>query len=179
CHSTGGLALAEDGTVYVTSDNAYVLPRFNSDQAPSSCVLRILPDADTFDSEWIIRIRDLTDGRDATGFRYIGEGIATLFVFHDDLLPSGIGDDLRSYYSSLSSRWWRIDLNAQQAAPIEGLPDVVSGSGISSQPDSSSVWLALPTEFPADSNRYIEVGADGAIQERFRFQGRGQIWSLD
>lgn len=178
CHSTGSVHKAEDGTIYVSGDNGYILPRFGTDEVPSTCILRIQPGEDRFDPNWIIRIRDLTEGRDATGFRYLGDGHGVLFVFHRDELSDPDATDLRTFYEAVVSRWWRIDLEAAMAEPIQGIDFVVSGSGISSSLDGARAWLAAPTAFPATDNRFWEVGVDGPAVPRLAFEGRGLIWPL-
>ncbi|MCU0673399.1 MAG: hypothetical protein MUE69_11470 [Myxococcota bacterium] len=176
---TGALELADDGTIYVASDNGYVLPRFGTELVRPSVVLRILPDADGFDPEWSIDLRAATGGDDATGFEYVGGDRGFVLVHERALVPAGAEEDPRLHYESRSSRWWSLDLTSGEASRLDTIPAVASGSGIASRlRRRDSVWLAVPESFPAAENRFFEASADGTVVERFAFFGRGQLFDL-
>jgi len=180
CQQTGSLQLASDGTLYVASDNGFVLPRFGTDLLQPSCVLRIPPGERRFDDSWKIDVRAATGGSDATGFVLASDDVAYIFALERDRVPDGADEDPQQYYSSASSRWWRLDLETREAAPVEGMPYVASGSGVSSRLERrGTVLRAAPSAFPAADNRFYEVDAAGVATERFSFVGRGQIFELD
>ncbi|MEM1349897.1 MAG: hypothetical protein AAGI01_15150, partial [Myxococcota bacterium] len=180
CQQTGSLQLASDGTLYVSSDNGFVLPRFGTDLVSPSCILRIPPGERRFDNTWKIDVRQATGGDDATGFVLASDDVAYLFVLERDQVPSTVEDDPSQYYSSASSRWWRLDLGTSEAAPVAGMPYIASGSGISSRLSRrGTVLLAAPSAFPAADNRFYEVDAQGSATQRFSFVGRGQVFELN
>lgn len=178
CHGTGTVERAPDGTVYVTGTNGYVLPRFGDPTVPSTCVLRIPPGGTGFDPAWHLDLREATGGLDATGVRVLDDTTAVAFVFDPSRAPPEAEDDPEQLYTSASSRWWWLDLETGDAAPIDGLPWVPSGSGIASPLGDRSALLALPEAWPAEQNRFVRVWADRTAEDAFGFSGRGVVWPL-
>ncbi len=178
CKSAGAVALASDGTLYVTGTSGYVLPKFGDLAEPPTCVLRILPDQLSFDPSWWIDLREATGGLDATGFQLVDDDTAVIFAFDPSALPAGTDVQSRAVYEARASRFWRLSLSAKTASPIEGLPLVASGSGLSSRLGDGTVALALPEDYPPTKNRFVRVDAAGEVTPLFSFFGRGVLAPL-
>jgi hypothetical protein len=176
CKSAGSVSLLADGTLWVTGTHAYLLPEFGQVGAPVTCLLRIPPDADGFDPTFVRYFQDIT-GHDATGFVPLDERRAVAFVFDEAVVPAAAVDDPKLYFTSPSSRWWVLDVEAGTGAPVEGLPWVPSGSGIASSLGDGRVALALPEAFPAVANRLVVFDGEVALP-LFEHSGRGVLSPL-
>jgi hypothetical protein len=139
-------------------------------------LLRIPPDADGFDPTFVRYFHDIT-GHDATGFVPLDERRAVAFVFDEAVVPAAAVDDPKLYFTSPSSRWWVLDVEAGTGAPVEGLPWVPSGSGIASSLGDGRVALALPEAFPAVANRLVVFDGEVALP-LFEHSGRGVLSPL-
>jgi hypothetical protein len=175
---TGGVAVASDGTAYISSDLGYRLPDFGSAEVPPTRLLQIAADQEGFLGGWTLDLRAATGGLDATGFRLLDDETALIFVLDPDLLPDEAQNDASLYYSAAASRWWRLNLRTGRASSIADLPAVPSGSGVSSALSDSSALVALPTSFPAVDNRFARVRPSGPPEPSFSFTGRGVVVPL-
>jgi hypothetical protein len=89
--------------------------------APAPCVLRIEPGEDRFDPKWVLDYRDVAEGRHGAMFSYVGDGRALISVFYDERTSFDAATDPWSYVGSNNWRIWRMDMNSQVGAPLDGI----------------------------------------------------------
>mgnify|MGYP001553613360 CR=1 FL=1 len=148
--------LAEDGTIYLLSDNYGATDALGPD-APPTCMLRILPGQDELDQDWQIDMPELLGGRQASSFIYVGNGLGYASVIYDEEVTISLAEDPVGYFSQPASRWWLIDLNMETGTEVAGLPfhSLAGGNGAISD---GRVFLFTPTN---------------------RFEGTSQVWEPD
>ncbi|HVK75938.1 MAG TPA: hypothetical protein VM734_21550, partial [Kofleriaceae bacterium] len=95
--------------------------------APKSCAVRISAGADRPDADWTLPYADVTDGREAAMFSYIGDGKAMLNVFHDERATYDENTDPSALIGTANWRLWNIDPVAKTGAPVEGLDWMAGG----------------------------------------------------
>jgi len=96
--------------------------------APKSCAVRISAGADRPDADWTLPYADVTDGREAAMFSYIGDGKAMLNVFHDERATYDENTDPSALIGTANWRLWNIDPVAKTGAPVEGLDWMAGGA---------------------------------------------------
>jgi hypothetical protein len=89
--------------------------------APSPCVLRIQPDQERFDPDWVLDYRNVAEGRHGAMFSYMGDGRALMSVFYDERTSFDATTDPWSYVGSNNWRIWSLDFQSQAGAPLEGI----------------------------------------------------------
>jgi len=152
----GRLNLAEDGTIYLLSDN-YGATEALGPNAPPTCMLRILPGDDALDPNWQLDMPDLLGGRQASSFIYFGNGLGYASVIYDEEVTISVEEDPVGYFSQRAARWWLVDLDAETGTEVAGLPfhSLAGGNGAVSD---GRVFLFTPTN---------------------RFEGTSQVWEPD
>jgi hypothetical protein len=174
-----GLALAtrdETGNVYFSTwDYSPVQALYRTGPAP--CVVRLTPDLQ-LDSAWTRDFTDLTGGRYSLNFRYIANGKALLQVLHHEELPIDFQAPLDP--TALEQIWtggywrpWLVDVDANTAAPLEGLQPNSSGFQLVSVDGRNFIMASY--EADAQTIAY-ELLADGTLRERFRTVGEVFKW---
>lgn len=96
--------------------------------APSSCALRIAPDAETFDSTWTLDFPQITGGREAAMYSYLGHGKGTLNVFYNERATYDTNTDPAELASTSNWRLWSVDNATGTGAPIDGSDFMAGGA---------------------------------------------------
>jgi len=96
--------------------------------APSSCALRIPPDAETFDPAWIHDFRQSTEGREAAMYAYLGDGKGLLNVFHSERVTYDGNSDPAELAQTPNWRLWSVDAAGGVGAPVEGSDWMTGGA---------------------------------------------------
>jgi hypothetical protein len=146
---------------------------------PKPCVVRVRPDL-TLDEAWTTDFTSWTGGRYVSNFRYVGGGRAIANVFHPEELSAdfsadvdpAVVDEVRD--TGPAWRLWLFDLEAQAAAPVEGI-DVEMGSGAQFAVLEERTFVFLPYDSYARSRIY-EIGPSGVATERFDVIGDVFKW---
>lgn len=146
---------------------------------PAPCVARVRPDL-TLDEAWTTDFTSQTGGRYLSNFRYVGGGRAIANVFHpegldadfDAVLDPDVIDEIRD--TGPGWRFWLFDLDAQTAAPVEGI-DVEMGSGAQFAVLEGRTFVFLPYDSYARSKIY-EIAPDGVATERHDITGDVFKW---
>lgn len=166
-----GLSMAsqdEDGYTYYGSwDYVGTLALFG--EGPAPCVARLTPDLE-LDESWTTDFTDLTDGRYVTNFRYVGDGRAVGNVLHHELLDAdfdgGYDAEVGDFIWTSGDHWkfWMFDLDAWEAAPVDGI-DVAVGSGAQFAVLDGRTFVFLPYDDWGRTKIY-ELDAEGRAVER-------------
>ena len=150
------LGLAEDGTIYVQADN-YGAVQYIDENAPATCILRILPDEEDYDPSWKLDMPDLCEGREAAQFIYAGNGLAYVSVVYEEEFEVEFVDNPLGFFNQPASRWWLIDLVNETGTEVADMPfhSIGGGNGVRSD---GRVFLFSPTN---------------------RFEGTTPVWEVD
>lgn len=136
--------------------------------APTPCVARLKPDL-SLDTEWTTDLQDITGGRQFNNFRYVGNGKAIANVLHDELLDidfaAGYNPDAADEISASGEHWkfWLIDLEAGEGAPVEGI-DIPTSSGAQFAVLDGRTFVFLPYDDWGRSKIY-EIDDEGVATE--------------
>jgi hypothetical protein len=115
-----------------------------------------------------------------SNFRYIGSGRAIANVFHSEELGADFSADLDAVVveqvrdTGPAWRLWLFDLEAQTAAPVEGM-DVEMGSGAQFAVLEGRTFVFLPYDSYARSKIY-EIVPSGVATERLDVIGDVFKW---
>lgn len=121
CPVPGNLVSSDEaGNIYF-SNWVWPVARAILADAPTPCVLRIAPDEEVFDADWTLDYGEVADGRYGAMFSYLHDGQALISVFHDEETSFDAETDPWAYVGSNHWSIWRMDLDTQQGAPIEGI----------------------------------------------------------
>jgi hypothetical protein len=159
--------LDEDGYVYFST--RHYLPGLALWNAgPKPCTARVTPDGE-LDAAWTTDLTDLTDGRYAVNFRYVGDGRAIANVLHHEELDADLDGPLDP--EVVTDLWrnaphwkvWLFDLERRSAAPLEGI-DVEVGSETQTARLDGRTFLLTPVEDWTHTKVY-ELGDDGVAKE--------------
>ena len=83
----------------------------------SACAVRIADGDTTLDESFSLTFTDVTDGREASSLRYIGDGKALITVHHSERL--GAEADVSSIADGADYKLWTLDLDTLTATPLE------------------------------------------------------------
>lgn len=83
----------------------------------SACAVRILDGERTLDPSFSLTFTDVTDGREASSLRYIGDGRALITVHHAERL--GPEPDVATIADGADYKLWTLDLATRAAMPLE------------------------------------------------------------
>lgn len=139
---------------------------------PQSCALRIKKDEDSFDPDYQLNFRDITDGREGAMLRYLGEGQALLDVFHAERAEINDETDAQELANTPNWRLWKIDLDKKTGGPIENL-DFKAGGFTDIAIDGRN-FLMVPNEDYSETTAYEIIG-DEAVKG---FKIRGSSYDM-
>jgi hypothetical protein len=137
-------------------------------EGPTPCIARLKPDL-TVDEAWTTDLRDLTGGRHANNFRYIGKGRAIANVLHHEQLNidwgGGYKQDVADRINKEGDHWrvWLFDLEKREAKPVEGV-NVVTGMGSQFATLDGRTFLFVQYQSYGRTKIY-EIGEDGRAKE--------------
>ncbi|MEM9490865.1 MAG: hypothetical protein AAGC55_17085, partial [Myxococcota bacterium] len=164
-----GITIAEDGTVYVLGDN-YLVWNWSEEPFPPTCVLRILPDQQVFDPDFVLDLQAIT-GHPSSGFFYAGQGIAYTQAMDEDASEFDPRVEPLTFLNAPVATWWEIDIaEPANSRPLTelGLASPRSGSGY--RVDGRTFIQKAQAGFAGDTT-LIEVTPDGLLQETFDVVG--------
>jgi hypothetical protein len=120
CPEINFASVDDQGTIYFSNWGFSAVPAVLDERA-QACAVRILAGSDTLDPSWSLKFADVTEGREASALRWLGDGQALLTVFHDE--RAEIGPDVDRFALTDSANWrlWMVDLDSRSAAPLETL----------------------------------------------------------
>lgn len=136
--------------------------------APSSCALRIVPGAETFDANWKLDYRAITDGREAAMFAYLGGGKGLLNVFYSERATYDANTDPAELASTANWKLWSVDLAAGTGGQVEG-SDWMSG-GASTYHLDGRVFVSPPSGADLTTTDFVEI-VDGKQVPSFTVDG--------
>lgn len=138
------------------------------EDAPDTCVVRIKKGELDLDAGWTKSLSAMVGNRQTAAFRYLGENVGVVAVFHDENVT--INDDTEPSVITSGNHWklWRVNLETQAAAPVGGL-DFIAGGYYAFRIEGRT-FLLLPTADYAKTAVW-ELGVDGAAVKRFETLG--------
>lgn len=83
----------------------------------SACAVRIQKGASTIDPSFSLTFADVTEGREASSLRYLGNGKALITVHHHERLAPGA--DYSTIADGANYKLWTLDLTTKVATPLE------------------------------------------------------------
>jgi hypothetical protein len=154
----------EAGNIYFSNGSSAVIPRLLSNSAPESCMVRIKAGEQTLDPDFQLEFADLTDGRQAASFLYVGEGKGLIQVFHDE--NTTIEPDSDPWALSASENWrlWLVDVETQTASLLDDVP--YFGGALHISVIDGRTFLLLASADYASTTGY-ELLPDGTSVQRF------------
>lgn len=173
-----GLTLAtrdEDGNTYFS--NWGLPPPSITGEAPATCLAKVGPDqtgVETFD------LREWSDGRWVSNFRYVGNGKAFANVLHHEALgvsaPSELTAEQLDTISASGPHWklWLFDVAEQAGAPVSGI-DVTIADGAQMAVLDGRSFVFVPYDDWGRTKGY-ELMTDGTALERFDIAGDVFKW---
>jgi hypothetical protein len=184
CPGLDTITRDESGNTYLGSWEYPALHPLMGTGAPP-CVTRLTPD-NSVDASWNTDLGDMTGGRLAVNFRYIGSGKAIAAVLHaeeygPDFDFAGLAANVDNFWSTASHfhRLWMFDIGARAAAPVSGVeafPFVNPGFFHAAIDGRTFVFLGDgSTNNPPETVVY-EVGAGGPATRRFAVPGTVTQW---
>jgi hypothetical protein len=138
--------------------------------APVSCALRIRPDEETFDADWVLRFPDLAEGRQGAMLNVLSDGRAVMSVFHDERVSIDAQTDPSELAGTDNWRIWSVDLERQTAELSSELP-WMAGAASNFELDGRS-FLFIPGEDWAIT--HVHELVDGHAKPAFDVRG----WSF-
>lgn len=155
-------SVKSDGTAYFSADSFYVpLRAFLGDEhGADSCGLRVVRQGTRFDEDYEIDLASLTGGRPTGDFLLLGDDLALLRAWHEDLVTPATADNWDEVRAEAGYLWWRWDLESPSA---ELVPDQQPGSidTLVFRVDDRS----FVTRFAEDGSKttLLEIGRDGVL----------------
>ncbi len=173
-----GLSIAtrdEDGSTYFSN---WGLPGTSiTGEAPATCVARVAADKETVE---LIDLRDWTDGRLASNFRYVGGGRAFANVLHHEVFgvesPEELGDDVIENVWASGPHWqlWLFDVEQGTGTQVNGI-DVAIADGAQFAVLDGRSFVFLPYNDWGRTKGY-ELLPDGTAVEQFDTVGDVFKW---
>jgi len=173
-----GLTIATRDEAASTYFSNWGLPRTSiTGEAPPTCLAKVNPDqasVKTFD------LREWTEGRLASNFRYVGDGRAFANVLHHELLDVSSPTELTA--EQLDELWmsgphwklWLFDVAEKSGAPVSGI-DVAIVEGAQMAVLDGRSFVFLPYDDWGRTKAY-ELMPDGSAVERFDTVGDVFKW---
>ena len=135
CASGGRVLFDADGAAYVTGDgrnySSTMFANAAGTEAPSSCILRILPGETDFDPDFYAPVPSLTGGLEAVSeleSAEQGSGVAFSWMFYESELPDGVEPVDFGFWSYPVFKLWRVEVGDEPSgSPVEGMPFGVMG----------------------------------------------------
>ncbi|MEM8608728.1 MAG: hypothetical protein AAGF92_16610 [Myxococcota bacterium] len=164
-----GMALGEDGSIYVLGDNYLFRPWF-ADDLPPSCLLRISPDAVAFDPDFFVDFNAAVGGLPCTGLFYRGDGLFLTNAIDETLSTIDPRDAPLSFLNEPVSTWWQIDsANPAAARPLD-LGAVSPRNGPAFEVDGRQ-FIQRPEAAFTGRNTLIEIVEGNELVARFDTAG--------
>ncbi|MEM7137714.1 MAG: hypothetical protein AAF500_14115 [Myxococcota bacterium] len=167
--SFAGMALAEDGSIYVLGDN-YLLRHWFVDDLPPSCLLRILPDAPEFDPEFFVDFNAAVGGQPCVGLFYRGDGLFLTNAVDETLSTVDPRDAPLTFLNEPVSTWWEIDIADPVSGRELGLGAVSPRNGPAFEVDGRQ-FIQEPLAAFTGENTLIEIVEGNRLVERFSTAG--------
>jgi hypothetical protein len=127
--------------------------------APKSCVLRLNAGDEHFDSEWALEYSSVAEGREGAMFSYLGDNQALFAAFHDERTSFDAETDPWEYVGSNNWRIWKLDLETNAAAPLEGLD--FNGGAFTPVRFDDRPYILVPDATAWDSTQFYAI--DGEV----------------
>lgn len=106
----------ETGDIYFSNWGFSIASTLVHDTA-RACAVRIADGETTLDPSFSLTFADVTDGREASSLRYIGDGKALITVHHHERL--GADPDVSTIADAANYKLWTLDLETKVATPLE------------------------------------------------------------
>lgn len=168
CPVLNKLSQADDGTVYL-STWLYSASMHHMFDAPTTCAVRIPAGSTTIDDEWVLDFATLTEGRQAAELHYVGDGKATLSVFHHERVDLEAADSPWSLAGTANWKVWWVDLEAKTASPMDEL-GWSAGDHVAFRHEGR-FFIMLPTTADWQSTAVWEIAPDGTATRHFESNG--------
>jgi hypothetical protein len=108
------------GTIYFSNWGYSAIPTLLDGRA-KACAVRVLEGSEEVDPNWALTFADVTDGREASALRWLGDGRALLAVLHDERLDLSPDADRYALTDGANWRLWMLDLEQLSAEPLDTL----------------------------------------------------------
>lgn len=146
-------------------------------EAPATCVAKVGADQETVET---IDLREWTDGRFASNFRYVGNDTAFANVLHHETFGVSSPEELSA--EALEKLWasgphwklWLFDVARGTATPVEGI-EVAIADGAQFAVLDGRTFVFLPYDDWGRTTAY-ELLPDGTVIEHFDTVGDVFKW---
>jgi hypothetical protein len=167
CPEINFASVADDGTIYFSNWGFSAVSTL-IDAKPHACAVRVLDGSDTLDPGWSLTFADLTEGREGSALRWLGDGQALLTVFHDERAELGPEVDRVALADSAHWRLWSVDLESRTAAPLDALG--WHAFGLYGARLEEEIYLFVPSSDYASTTTY-RFSLDGTAETRWQSTG--------
>ena len=158
----------EDGNLYFSNWVFAVSPPVFDGNGRHTCMVRVKAGETTIDPTFnSVRFTDVTGGREAAAFQYLGGGKGFFAVFHNERITGPVTDPKNAIYGN-NWKFWSYDVNTKVAQPIDGI-DYFAGGYRTAKVDGRT-FLLMPRSDYASTVTY-EVLADGTVKKLFESTG--------
>ncbi|MEM9066922.1 MAG: hypothetical protein AAGE52_00410 [Myxococcota bacterium] len=164
-----GMALAEDGSIYVFGDN-YLVRQWFDDELPPSCLLRIPPDELAFDPAFFVDFNEAAGGLPCTGLFYRGDGKFLTTAMDESLGSVDPRDAPLTFLNEPVSYWVEVDINNLSASRRLDLDAVSPRTGPGFEVGDRQ-FIQRPEAAFTGNNTLIEIAEDESLIEIFQTTG--------
>lgn len=167
CPEINFATTTDDGTIYFSNWGYSAIPTLLDGKA-QACAVRVLPGTDQLDPDWSLTFADVTEGREASSLRYVGDGKALLTVLHDERLEVTADADRFALTDSANWRLWLLDLTTLEAEPLDALG--WHAPGLYGTRVGGETLLSVPSA-AYDSSTTYRFSADGSAEKLWQSTG--------
>jgi hypothetical protein len=116
CRDPGTIAEAEDGTLLVFSNYTSAIGQLITKRGGLDCVLRVLPDEDRFDPDYLGSMQQALGGRMGVAIVQRDAGHLWALAHDPSVSELGPGSSLADFFGTAAWRWQLVDLPALSLA---------------------------------------------------------------
>ncbi len=167
CPEINFATVDDEGTIYFSNWGFSAIATLLDGKA-KACAVRILDGADEVDPDWSLTFADITDGREASSLRWLGNGKALLTVLHDERLELSPHSDRSALADSANWRLWMVDLENLSAEALDALP--WHAPGLYGTRIDGETFLSVPSADYASTTTY-RVSGDATFERLWESTG--------
>lgn len=158
----------DEGNLYVSNWVFSVAAAELEEDGQQNCAVRIPAGETAIDADWTRSLSEITGGRPTAALRYVGDGVYTLAVFHEELTETGEATTADAFGLGANWKLWTVNLDDMTGAPVEGIERMAGG--YYSFTFDGRTFVLLPDADYLNTEVY-ELLADGSAVLRFSAQG--------
>ena len=157
-----------DGIYFATWEDLFFNDAVRNSDIRPSCILKLAPDQNDFDSGFKLTLTDVFDGRVAAGMYNVGLDTQVLVRVLDENIAPYASSQQDLLYTAEAWEWWLLDLETREVTEIEGFAKsppttatyLADGRAYVALPSSDFASTTL-VEFSADFQHRQVLGAPG------------------